>query len=196
MTSHDMIYKIRKLSGEKRVGHAGTLDPLASGVLIVAIGREFTREISKIEAKEKEYIAEITLGQTSTTDDMEGVKEDIKILKKPELLDVQKILENFRGEIMQKPPIYSAIKISGKRAYELARKGESPEVKERKITIYENEIIDFKWPILKLRIVCSKGTYIRSIARDIGEELKTGGFLSALSRTRIGEYKIEDSLKV
>ncbi|MCX6809162.1 MAG: tRNA pseudouridine(55) synthase TruB [Candidatus Berkelbacteria bacterium] len=194
-TSHDMVDKVRKLSGERRIGHAGTLDPLASGVLVVAVGREFTKQINTIVKKEKEYVSEFTFGMTSTTDDEEGEKTEIST--SPVILtDIKKALKKFEGEVLQTPPDFSAVKISGKTAYQLSRQGKSVELQPKKVLIKKNEIISYNWPILKLKITTGPGVYIRAIARDLGNELKCGAYMSELTRTRVGDYRISDSIKI
>lgn len=195
-TSYDIIRQIKRDAVDKKVGHAGTLDPLASGVLVVAIGREFTRELDKVVKGDKEYIATIKLGQTSTTQDEEGEKTDFKIDKIPKLSDIKKVLKMFVGEITQIPPIYSALKINGQPAYKLARAGKDVEMKSRTIQIREIRFLEYDWPILKINVTCSSGTYIRTLANDIGEKLSTGGYLTDLVRSRIADFKIEDSIKI
>ncbi len=206
ITSHDVIYSLRKKTGIKRIGHAGTLDPLASGVLVVAIGREFTKQLDSIVKSEKEYIAQVELGQTSTTDDMEGEKtllpaspklqrgEQAHFKQNPTLKEVRTALNQFIGKIMQTPPAYSAIKVKGQVAYKAARQGRSLPLVPREVEVKEIEILEYKYPIVKLKITCGKGVYIRSIARDLGEKLKTGGYLKSLVRTRVGEYTIEEAV--
>jgi len=204
ISSHDVIYQLRRKTGIKRIGHAGTLDPLASGVLVVAIGREFTKQLDTIVKSEKEYIAEVFLGETSTTDDMEGVlrqaQDKNKTLAnkthKPSLSEIQDSIKQFVGKIMQTPPIYSAIKQKGKVAYKEARKGNALILEPREVEIRDIEIINYEFPIIKLRITCGKGVYIRSLARDIGEKLKTGGYMKSLVRTRVGEFRIEYAVKL
>jgi tRNA pseudouridine55 synthase len=192
-SSFKIISELRKITGIKRIGHGGTLDPLASGVLVVAIGKEFTKKINLEVAKEKEYEAQIMLGITSTTDDEEGIKNLGKGLGKViEKKDIENILPKFIGQIEQIPPVYSAIKIDGKEAYKLARKGKDPEMKSRKVEIRNIEILDYNWPLLSIKVVCGPGVYIRSLARDLGEALGTGGYLHELVRTRVGEHKLED----
>lgn len=198
-TSHDIIDKLRKKTGVKKIGHAGTLDPLASGVLVVGVGREATKQLGNIVKKEKEYLAKIRLGMTSTTDDEEGEKVVVvalsnakRLLKVPE---VEKAVLKFRGEILQTPPIYSAVKVKGKEAYKLARKGQTPKLKPRKVLIKEIEILNYKWPYLKLRVVTGPGVYIRALARDIGKTLKTGGYLAELERTRVGDFTKENAVQ-
>ena len=146
--------------------------------------------------KDKEYIAEITFGASSETDDEEGKKTKIKIVKKPTLKEVRKIVYNFKGEMMQKPPIYSAIKVNGKEAYKLARKGKVPELQPRKIEIKNISIIKYRWPYLWLKIVTGPGVYIRALARDIGAGLGVGGYLAELERTRVGKFSKNKSLTI
>ena len=195
-TSHDVIGKLRRITGIRKIGHAGTLDPLASGVLIVAIGRESTREISNYTKQEKEYLATIKFGQVSSTDDEEGDKETINVVEKPTENIVQQTLKKFTGRIKQIPPIYSAIKINGKPACRRVRKGQEVVLEPREVEIKKIEIVSYKYPILKLKVICSSGVYIRSLARDLGKELKVGGYLADLIRTRIGNFTIDQSQTV
>ncbi|MDD3887697.1 MAG: tRNA pseudouridine(55) synthase TruB [Patescibacteria group bacterium] len=195
-TSNDIVQIIKRENKGEKVGHAGTLDPLASGVLVIAVGRESTKKIADQVKKEKEYIAKIKLGQNSTTDDEEGEKENIEVGNNPNLDDVKKILPKFIGKIMQIPPIYSAIKIKGKEAYKYARKGQELEMKGREVEIKNIKILDYSWPILEINVVCGPGVYIRSLSRDIGKELKTGGYLADLQRTRVGDYTIEKAIEI
>lgn len=195
-TSHDIVYKVRRLTGVKKVGHAGTLDPLASGVLVIAVGREATKKLSQVVQKEKEYIADIRLGMESTTDDEEGEKTIWKVSKNPTLEQVEKVIAKFEGKIKQRPPIFSAIKIKGKRAYKLARALQNVVLKPRIVEVKEIAIMKYKWPNLKIRVVTGPGVYIRSIARDIGEKLKTGGFIAELERIRVGEFGIKDAINL
>ena len=208
-TSHDIIDQVRRLTGEKRVGHAGTLDPLASGVLVVAIGREFTKRIDSLMKTEKEYVAIVKLGETSTTDDTEGVgvgdcHAELAMTMRPKgaqdsratLVRVQAVIKEFVGEIMQTPPVYSAIKLKGKKAYELARTGKTVEMKPRPVWIKSIELLKYEWPFLEIRVTCGPGVYIRALARDIGEKLGVGGYMAELERTRVGDYKIEDAIRL
>lgn len=194
-TSNGVLEKLRWISGIKKIGHAGTLDPLAKGVLVVGIGNG-TKLLSSIVNKEKEYLAKIKFGATSSTDDEEGAKTKIKVIKKPDLKEVKKIVYNFKGAIMQKPPIYSAIKISGKEAYKLARKGKIPELPLRRVEIKSIEIIQYRWPYLWIKIITGSGFYVRSLARDIGKELSVGGYLFSLERTRVGDFKKNKALTI
>lgn len=193
MTSHDVVDEIRNSTGEQRVGHAGTLDPFATGVLVVAVGREDTKKLGKIaQHTEKEYQAILVLGKTSTTGDPEG---EITIGSKKEITqdEIKTVLQKFKGEITQTPPAFSAIKIKGVRAYKLARAGKTIELPPRKITIHAIDILEFEYPLLKLEITCSAGTYIRSLGKDIGKELGCGAYVKELTRTRVGDFTIEDS---
>lgn len=197
-TSHDIIDQIRKTTGEKRVGHAGTLDPLASGVLVVAIGRENTKKINEFVKKEKEYLAKIKLGETSSTDDEEGEKHIMAnvgtVSRLPDETAVKNVLSEFIGEIEQTPPAYSAIKVKGKKAYAMARKGEAMTLSPRKVFIREIELLKYEWPYLEIRIVCGSGTYVRSLARDLGEKLGLGAYLADLVRTRVGDFTLKNAL--
>ena len=191
-TSFDVVRKIRNLIKIKKVGHAGTLDPLATGLLIVCTGR-FTKRINEFMAQEKEYTGTFTLGATTPTYDLEsepGNFTDINSISKGEILGTTK---QFVGEIFQVPPAHSAIKIEGKRVYELARQGKDVKMEPRKIFIIEFEITKIEMPVVSFRVVCGTGTYIRSLANDFGKVLGCGAYLSSLCRTRIGESKLADA---
>ncbi len=191
-TSFDVVRKIRNLIRIKKVGHAGTLDPLATGLLIVCTGK-FTKRINEYMAQEKEYTGSFTLGATTPTYDLESEPVNIKdtsLITKEEIVNATK---QFTGEIMQVPPAHSAIKIDGKRVYELARQGKEVIIEPRKIVIKEFEITKIEMPVVFFRVVCTTGTYIRSLANDFGEALGCGGYLSTLCRTRIGDSKLEDA---
>lgn len=194
-TSNGVLEELRRITGIRKIGHAGTLDPLAKGVLVIGIGAG-TKLLGNIVAKEKEYIAKVKFGAISETDDEEGEKIKIKIVKKPALKEIRKILYNFKGEVMQKPPIYSAIKVSGKEAYKLARKGRAVELQPRKIEIKNIKIIKYRWPYLWLKVVTGPGVYIRALARDIGNELGVGGYLASLERTRVGKFSKNKALRI
>lgn len=195
-TSFDVIAKLRKLTGERRIGHAGTLDPLASGVLVIAIGREFTKQLSSHVDSEKEYVATITLGVTSTTDDEQGEKTIHEVKKIPDRSEVEAAVKQFIGTIQQTPPIYSAIKINGTPAHRRVRKGQEVKLEPREVEIKNIEIISYTYPTLQINVTCNKGVYIRALARDIGEALKTGAYMSALERTRVGQYTVQDCLNI
>ena len=199
MTSHDVVDEIRKITGEKRVGHAGTLDPFATGVLIIATTREDTKKLGNIAKNtKKEYVATLELGKISTTGDPEGTikpfADNLVSLSYPRLNRVKDMLKLFIGEIMQTPPSYSAIKVNGVPAYKLARKGKNVKLSSRKVIIEKIDLLLYNPPFLKIRVVCGSGTYIRSLAKDIGEKLGCGAYLTELERTRVGNFKIEDSI--
>lgn len=211
-TSYDLIAKIKKDTGEKKVGHSGTLDPLAEGVLVVGLGRSATKNLSQIVTKEKEYIADIKLGVSSSTDDEEGVEHENTKTRKHESTktrkhentkaqkhritkkDIEEKINDFIGTIDQRPPIYSAIKVNGQRAYKLARRGKSVVLKSRPVQIKSIEILKYKFPDLRLKVICGPGVYIRSLARDIGVSLSSGAYLAGLVRTRVGQFKISQTV--
>jgi tRNA pseudouridine55 synthase len=195
-TSFDLVRKLRNFlcreTGIKKlkVGHAGTLDPKATGLMIICTGKE-TKKIDLLQAKEKEYIARIKLGATTPSYDLETAENETFTTDHLTLELIEQTLVSFMGEIDQVPPIFSAVKIEGKRAYLHARKGNDIVLQPKKITISELEVLNFSKEEIELRIVCSKGTYIRSLARDLGLALNCGGYLVGLIRTRIGEMKLE-----
>ncbi len=193
-TSNDIVRTVKKITNEKKVGHAGTLDPLAEGVLVVAVGREATRKLRNILQEEKEYVAKIKLGETSTTDDEEGGKKKAVVEKEPSQKEIDKATKKFIGNIWQMPPVYSAVKVSGEEAYKKVRRGEEVKLGARQIEIKEIEILKYDYPELELKVITGSGAYIRSLARDIGEELKTGGYIKSLKRTRVGDYNLKDAL--
>lgn len=192
-TSHDAVQKIRKITGIRKVGHAGTLDPFATGVLILLIDQA-TKDQDKIMHQEKEYIGTIRLGASTDTFDKTGNITPVSNYE-PAKKEVEDVLKDFIGEIAQVPPRYSAIKVKGKKLYELARKGVEFQPEPRKVFIKYIEILNYQYPYLKVKVICGSGTYIRSLANDIGAKLNTGGYLQELIRTRIGGYKIEDSVE-
>jgi len=191
-TSFDVVRKIRNLIKIKKVGHAGTLDPLATGLLIVCTGR-FTKKINEYMAQEKEYTGILTLGATTPTYDLESEPRNFKDLTVISEELIANATKQFIGEIMQVPPAHSAIKIGGKRVYELARQGKEVVIEPRKITIMQFDIEKIEMPVVHFRVICSTGTYIRSLAHDFGAALGCGAYLSGLCRTRIGAYKLEDA---
>lgn len=178
-----------------KIGHAGTLDPLATGLLIVCVGK-FTKKIEEYQAQEKEYTGTFYLGATTPCYDKEKEIDKYYPIDHITQDDIYKAAEAFLGEQEQVPPMFSALKVNGVRAYEFARDNKEIELKSRKITIKEFEITRIDLPEVDFRIVCSKGTYIRSIARDFGSYLNSGAYLTALCRTRIGEYKLSDAKKI
>lgn len=200
-TSFDVVKRIRgaiqRRMGLKRfkVGHAGTLDPLATGVLIVCTGRA-TRRIEALQSGLKEYVAEITFGATTPSYDLE--KEIDAHYPWAHITEemIREILPRFTGKVLQVPPVFSAVKVDGRRAYKYARSGEAVEIKPKELEIPELELLGWDAPKLRLRIVCSKGTYIRALARDFGEALQSGAHLTALRRTRVGDCTLNDAMSV
>ncbi len=191
-TSFDAVKKIRIATGVSKVGHAGTLDPLATGLLIICTGK-YTKKINEFMAAEKEYTGSFTLGATTPTYDLEAepvLKGDFSIISEEKIITTT---DQFTGNILQVPPAHSAIKKSGTPAYVLARKGKEVKMDPRPITISTFEITKIDLPLVYFRVVCSTGTYIRSLANDFGEALGCGAYLSALRRTRIGEFKVDDA---
>lgn len=227
-TSHDIVARIRKATGVKRVGHAGTLDPFAEGLLIVLVGRDATKRQAEFLGMDKTYEAVIHFGATSTTDDRTGeitflchsrvgslptsvrgnpekgsedaggldpgLRRDDKLCNST-LADVTHVVSSLIGSYDQMPPTFSAKKINGKKAYELARKGQVPELKPKNITVHSIEILDYEWPLLTIRCTVSSGTYIRALARDIGSKLGCGAYVEALKRTAIGSYLLAHAVE-
>ncbi|WP_194776897.1 tRNA pseudouridine(55) synthase TruB [Pararhodonellum marinum] len=194
-TSFDVVKKIRNALQVKKVGHAGTLDPLATGLLIICAGRK-TKSINDYMGMEKEYTGTFVLGATTESFDLE---KEITPVADPTGLtqdEVQRAIAQLTGDILQIPPTHSAIKVDGKRVYESARKGISVKMDPRPVQVTEFELTRFELPEIDFRIVCSKGTYIRSLARDLGEMLGVGAYLAALTRTRIGTFRLEDAADV
>jgi tRNA pseudouridine55 synthase len=194
-TSFDVVNKVRWLSKAKKVGHAGTLDPLATGLLILCTGKK-TKTIEQIQAAEKEYTGTFFLGATTPSFDLEteiDQKFDISHITEA---DIRKAIQKFTGTIQQVPPMHSAIKLGGKRAYTAARSGQTMDLQPRELFIREFELTGCELPFIHFRVVCSKGTYIRSLARDLGKELGVGAYLYALCRTRIGDYSLSDAYTI
>lgn len=196
MTSFGVVARIRRVltnqAGKKvKVGHTGTLDPFATGLMIIVTGKE-CKNAGTYTKLDKIYEATFRLGQMSTTGDPEGEISDVSD-KVPTRAEIEKALEDFRGDIMQRPPIFSAIKINGRRAYALARNGEEVEIPERQVTVHSLEIIDYTYPELKIRTHVSSGTYIRSLGVDIGAVLKTGAYCTQLRRTSISKWNVSDA---
>ncbi len=195
-TSHDIINQLRRITGVRKIGHAGTLDPLACGVLVIGIGREATKQLQANGASEKEYIAVVRLGLESATDDAEG---SLRLRRAsnmpfPKRSDVYEAVSRFVGKIQQTPPIYSALKIKGKPAYAYARQGKDIAMKPRMVEIKNIEIIAYAWPDITVRVTAGPGVYIRALARDIGRALGTGAYLANLERTRVGAFTKEEAL--
>jgi tRNA pseudouridine55 synthase len=200
-TSFDLVSKVRnalyRKTGVKKlkVGHAGTLDPLATGLMILCTGKA-TKQIEALQLQEKEYLATLKLGATTPSFDMETEEDSRNEYSHVTENLVLSVLKKFEGETEQVPPIFSAVKVKGKRAFEYARKGESLKLQPKKIVISEIKLVSLQLPTVAIKVVCSKGTYIRSLARDIGAELKCGAYLTGLQRTRIGDFSIENSMTV
>jgi tRNA pseudouridine55 synthase len=194
-TSFDAVRKVRYLTKTKKVGHAGTLDPLATGLLIICTGN-FTKKINEYMAQEKEYTGTITLGATTPTYDLESEPRDFLPVDDISADQIKEATEYFTGDILQTPPIHSAIKKEGKRVYELARKGIDVKLEPRPVTISVFEITSVNLPVVSFRVVCSTGTYIRSLANDFGAKLGCGGYLSSLCRTRIGNFSLDDAMTI
>jgi len=205
ITSHDVVDRIREITNERTIGHGGTLDPNATGLLIIGIGRESTKKLSEFAKNTKKtYIAEIILGEERDTDDVTGilrlpsVAQDDKEGESniPSLSKIRIVLKEFVVKQMQVPPEYSAIKLKGKKAYELARMGKKVDLKPREITIYSIILLNYIYPILKVEMEVSSGTYIRSFARDLGRSLSTGAYLNNLERISVGEVSLDLSVKL
>jgi len=194
-TSFDVVRKIRHLTRTRKVGHAGTLDPLATGLLIVCTGK-FTKRINEFMAKEKAYSGSMILGATTPTYDLENEPGNFKEFDSISINAIRDAVITFTGEILQIPPAHSAIKKDGKRVYELARKGIDVKLEPRKICIKDFELINIEMPKITFRVVCSTGTYIRSLAHDFGADLGCGAYLSSLVRTRIGEFDLAESMTI
>lgn len=200
-TSFDAVKRLRgalqrRLGIRKfKVGHAGTLDPLADGVLLVCTGRA-TKQIDSLQAKTKEYVATIRLGATTPSFDLETEIDATYPTEHISRQEVENVLPSFVGDVMQVPPVYSAVKIDGKRAYKFARRGDEVQLKAKPLKIDQLQLLDCNLPDITVRVVCSKGTYIRALARDIGQALKSGAHLTALRRTRVGDYDFDHALTI
>lgn len=196
MTSFGVVARVRRVLTQQnqmrvKVGHTGTLDPFATGLLILCVGKE-TKNAMSYTKLDKVYEATVRLGQTSTTGDPEGEVSDVND-RQPTMDEVATAVAKFTGEVTQRPPIYSALKINGQRAYNLARAGKDVEIPERTITIHSLEIVDYTYPELKIRAHVSSGTYIRSLAEDIGKELGTGAYCTQLRRTKVADWDVANA---
>lgn len=194
-TSHDVVAKLRGITRIKKIGHAGTLDPMATGLLVVGIGKA-TKRLADIAAGNKTYLATAALGAVSTTDDDEGEITPWEVTDIPGPNEVQQALGSMIGEQLQVPPAYAAIKSGGKKLYELARAGKDVPREPRPVRIESIDLLQFEWPYVTFRTTVSKGTYIRAMARDLGEALDTGGYLTALRRETVGQFKVEDAATI
>lgn len=201
-SSMDVVRLVRRAAGRVKTGHAGTLDPLASGVVICCLGRA-TKAVPRLMEMAKTYVAEVDLSAFTATDDREGwdreggsggEREVVDVAEPPDRAAVEAVLPGFVGEIAQRPPAFSAVHVHGKRAYKLARQGEVVELPARVVRIDAIELLAYDWPVARMRIDCGKGTYIRSLARDLGKALGTGGHLASLRRTVVGPYRVEDGV--
>lgn len=203
ITSHDVVDKLRRITGERTIGHAGTLDPFATGLLIVAVGRDATKHLQQYVGMDKEYEAEIRLGETTPTLDPESEIVDMSTKEGHRIIvtkdELKAAIKQLTGDIKQVPPMHSAIKKGGKKMYELARKGIELELEPRPVTVHEFKLtskaeIDYRLPVtINTIITCSSGTYIRALARDLGTKIGSGGYLTALRRTKIGKYHVKDA---
>jgi tRNA pseudouridine55 synthase len=210
MTSHDVVDAVRRLTGHRRVGHAGTLDPCAKGVLVIGVGRAATKQLRLIAGTEKEYLTRVKLGWRSTTEDREGkieqvfwTTEDRRQMTEdggrkaassgqiPSEKQVRQALARFQGAMDQRPPVFSAIKVWGRAAYKLARKGRDLDLPPRRVEVKEIELVAYAWPYVDVRLVTGPGFYVRSFARDLGELLGTGAYMEQLERIRVGTYTKE-----
>ncbi len=198
-SSYDVIRALKKKFPGKKIGHGGALDPLAEGVLVIAIGRKNTKKLdSVLKNSKKEYIATIVLGKKSDTYDISGKIKKVQIKRWPDKKDIIQALEKFKGESLQKPPLFSAVKISGIPAYKLARQGKIPKIRSKKVNVFKIKLLGCKKTKdlieLKIRLIVSSGFYIRSLADDLGNFLKTGGVLKNLIRTKAGSFTVEKSI--
>ena len=189
LSSMDVVRRVRRAAGGVKTGHAGTLDPLATGVVVCCLGRA-TKAVPRLMDMSKTYEATVDLSAFTCTDDKEGPREEVDVAAPPNEAAVRAALDRFEGQIQQRPPAHSAVHVDGRRAYERARRGEDFELPLRTVRIDRIELISFDWPMLEIRVHCGKGTYIRSLARDLGRTLGTGGHLAALRRTAVGSYDL------
>lgn len=192
ITSHDVVGAVRRMTGERRVGHAGTLDPAAVGVLPIAVGLA-TRTVEYLSESSKGYLAEITFGVETDSLDGDGTVTSVNDASSLTLEQIESVLPTFRGDVLQVPPMHSAIKIDGRPLYERARQGEEIDLDARAVTIHQLEVVSWQHPVLEIFVYCSKGTYVRSLARDIGEAVGTGAYMSNLVRTSTGPFDLQDA---
>ncbi|MFP4143981.1 MAG: tRNA pseudouridine(55) synthase TruB [Phycisphaeraceae bacterium] len=195
LSSMDVVRRVRKAARGAKTGHAGTLDPLATGILVCCLGKA-TRFVESIMGLPKTYVAEVDLSAFTASDDRESEREELAVPSPPDRAAVEAACEQFVGEIEQAPPAHSAVKVGGRRAYKLARQGKRVEMPTRTVVIYEMELLEYDWPIAKVRIHCGRGTYIRSLARDLGKVLGTGGHLASLCRTAVGPYDLDKAVQL
>lgn len=193
MSSFGVVARMRRLTNIKKIGHAGTLDPLATGLMLVLVGKEFTRQADQLIKLDKSYDVGVALGSVSSTDDAEGELTPVSDTV-PSQEDITTAIAALTGEIQQKPPAYSAIKIGGQRAYKLARAGKAVDIPARSVTVYDWKLSSYIYPAITASCSVSSGTYIRSLAHDLGDALGTGAYLTGLRRTRVGEYSLDDAI--
>lgn len=196
VSSMDVVRRVRRAAGLGRrfkVGHAGTLDPLATGVVVCCLGKA-TRAVEQLMGLTKVYDAVVDLSAFTTTDDREGERQEVAVTQIPDEATVRQVLATFIGEVEQVPPVYSAVHVDGQRAYKLARRGEQPDMPARTVRIDAIELNRYDWPLLDITVTCGRGTYIRSLARDIGVRLGTGGHLASLRRTAVGPYTLDKAI--
>ncbi|MCA9371486.1 tRNA pseudouridine(55) synthase TruB [Candidatus Woesebacteria bacterium] len=197
MSSYDVIRLLKRKFPHEKIGHGGTLDPLAEGVLVIAIGKEYTKKLQTIlKGTRKTYITVIELGKISETDDGEGVIKPVPEAVPPTQEHVDSYVQSFVGHIQQVPPRYSAVKIDGEPAYKRARRGENFTLKPKRVVIEKIDVLKYEYPFLTLNVVCQSGVYIRSLARDIGEKLETGGYMKSLVRKAVGHYSSNDAIEL
>lgn len=192
LSSMGVVRRVRRAAGGAKTGHAGTLDPLATGVVICCLGKA-TRAVEQLMGLTKGYDAVVDLSAFTATDDREGERQEIEVAVPPDRALIGGVCDRFIGSIEQTPPAFSAVHIDGQRAYRLARQGAVVDIPSKVVRIDAIELLDYAWPMLSLRITCGRGTYIRSLARDLGEALGTGGHLASLRRTAVGPYRVEDA---
>ncbi len=190
MSSMDVVRRVRRAAGKAKTGHAGTLDPLATGVVICCLGKA-TKSVEKLMGQPKVYQTMVDLSAFTTTDDLEGERQEVEVADPPGLDVVTQACNKFVGEIEQTPPAFSAVHINGQRAYKLARRGEQVDMPIKTVRIDSIEVLSYTWPMLTLTVACGRGTYIRSLGRDIGKKLNVGGHLASLRRTAVGGYTLE-----
>jgi tRNA pseudouridine55 synthase len=193
LSSMQAVARVRRAAAGARTGHAGTLDPLATGLLVVAIGRA-TRSLKHLTGLDKRYHTDIDLSAFTTTDDMEGERENVNVVAPPARDDIERALHGFTGEILQTPPAFSAVKIAGRRAYKLARRGLPPEMPPRHVTLHDAVITHYAWPKLGLELHTGSGFYVRSLARDLGKSLGTGGHCASIRRTAVGPFSLDEAM--
>ena len=192
-SSMKAVAVVRRRAGGIKTGHGGTLDPLASGVLVLGLGRA-TRLLEKVVATNKEYLTQIDLSMTTATDDLEGEPAYVEVSSPPELPTVEAALQSFTGDIMQRPPAYSAIKVHGRRAYALARRDQPVDIPPRQVRVDCLRLVDYTWPQVTVSIACGKGFYVRSLARDLGASLGLGGCCVSIRRTAVGPFSLNDAV--